>query len=86
MYNAMHVGRALLGTIKEYRNRKLPIRHINTMGEEENTAYGVRGHELQLNDERSRREKKVSRKYDSYRDDHLNDSAPSEAEMIGALY
>jgi len=56
------------------------------MVEEENTAYGVKEDELQWNDERSRRQEKVSRKYDEYRDDYPNDSAPSEAEMIGALY
>jgi len=86
MYNTRPVERAPPGTMKGHRDRRLPARHINTMEEEENTAYGVRGDELQWNDERSRRQEKVSRRYDEYRDDHPNDSAPSEAEMIGAIY
>ena len=86
MYDTRQVRRALPGIMKGYRDRRLPTRHINTMEEEENTAYGVRGDELQWNDERSRRQEKVSRRYDEYRDDHPNDSAPSEAEMIGAIY
>ena len=39
------------------------------MEEEENTACGVRRDGLQWNDKRSRRQEKVSMKYDEYRDE-----------------
>jgi len=65
---------------------RLPTRHIKTMEEEENTAYVVIEDKLQWNDEMSRRQEKVSRKNDEYRNDHQNNSSRSEPEMIGALY
>ena len=50
------------------------------------TTYGVKGDEKQWKDDRSCRHEKVIRKYDEYRNDYPNDSALSEAEIIGVIY